>query len=178
MISIQKPTKEDVENIQQVFYETWLSTYPNKEAGITVDDIEEFYKNRFSEKAIQKRLRGISNLSKDKLFLVAKDGEMVVGVCMLVKKESFNQLEAIYVLPSHQRMGVGVMFWAKAMKFFEKDKNIIVQVATYNKQAINFYKKLGFIDTGERFTEKHFKMPISGSLIPEMRLIIKNNNNK
>ncbi len=172
MIKIGKPIIEDVRGIQQVFYKTWLRTYPNEKAGITAEDIEEFFKDRFSEKIIQKRLNDISNPSKDRLLLVAKEGELVVGVCRLVKKEKINQLEAIYVLPSYQGKGIGVMLWKSAEEFFDKDKDIIVQVATYNKQAVGFYKKIGFIDTGERFTEKHFKMPVSGSLIPEMRLVI------
>lgn len=53
------------------------------------------------------------------------------------------------------------------------EKDIIVQVATYNAQAIDFYKKLGFIDYGKRFTEEKHRMPISGRLILEMELIIK-----
>lgn len=63
MINIQKPTKEDTKGIQRVFYDTWLSVYPNKEIGITEEDIKEKLKNAFFEKSIQKRVKDISNLS-------------------------------------------------------------------------------------------------------------------
>ena len=53
MITIQRPIKRDIKDIQQIFYETWLATYPNEEAGIIVADIEERFKDRFSEKSIQ-----------------------------------------------------------------------------------------------------------------------------
>lgn len=173
MITIQKPTKKDIKAIQQVFYKTWLATYPNEEVGITPEDIEERFKNRFSEEAVQKRTAEILDISEDKIFLVAKDGDTVIGACKAEKCESANDLTAIYVLPSHQGQGIGTMFWEKVKDFFGNKKDIIVHVATYNVQAINFYQKLGFIDTGKRFTKEKHKMPISGVFIPEMEMIIK-----
>jgi ribosomal protein S18 acetylase RimI-like enzyme len=173
MITIEKPSVEDAKDIQQVFYETWLATYPNKEAGITEEDVEEKFNDRFSKQSIQERIKDISDKSGNKLFLVAKDGKSIVGVCRIVKNKTFNQLVAIYVLPRHQGKGIGMMFWNNAIKFFGNKKDIIVQVATYNIQAINFYKKIGFVDTGKRFSEEKLRMPISRSYIPEMEMVIK-----
>jgi len=65
------------------------------------------------------------------------------------------------------------MMWERVKEFFGNEKDAIVEVATYNDQAINFYKKLGFVDTGKRFSQENHKMPISGAYIPEMRMIIK-----
>jgi len=172
MITIKKPNIKDVKNIQEVLYKTWIATYPNSKVGITTEDIEEIFKDRFSEQNIQKRTNNILDNSENKLFLVAKNRAFVVGICRAIKKENNNQLQAIYVLPDHQRRGIGKMFWSKVVEFFGNEKNIIVQVASYNTQAIGFYKKLGFIDTGKRFANKH-QMPLSGKFIPEMELIIK-----
>jgi ribosomal protein S18 acetylase RimI-like enzyme len=175
MITIEKPNINDVMSIQQVLYEVWLVTYPNKETGITVEDIEEKYKDRFSQKNIVKRKNEIQNLSDTDLILVAKEDGVVIGVCKAKKEELFNELSAIYILPSYQRAGVGKLFWDKVIEFFGTEKDIIVHVATYNEKAINFYKKIGFIDTGKRFTEEKFKMPISGSYLPEMEMVIQKN---
>ena len=60
-----------------------------------------------------------------------------------------------------------------ALDFFDRDKDITVEVATFNKGAIAFYERLGFIDTGRRFAKERFKMPVSGALIPEMEMAIK-----
>lgn len=176
MISIQRPTKDDVNGIQEVFYKTWLETYPNKEAGITIEDIEERFKDRYSPDKIKKRLARILNLSPDLLFLVAKDDGKVVGVCNLEKFETYNKLSAIYVLPDYQGQGIGKMFWEEVKEFFGEDKDIIVQVVIYNSRAIDFYQKLGFIDTGKRFTEETLRMPISGKMFQEMEMIIKAKN--
>lgn len=141
--------------------------------GITIADVEEKYKDRFSEQAIEKRRKDILNISKNELFLVAKDKDAVIGACRLKKEDEYNELGAIYVLPDYQRNGIGKMFWDRAMEFFDDKKDIIVHVATYNEKAINFYKKMGFVDTGKRFTDEKFRMPISGFCIPEMEMIIK-----
>jgi ribosomal protein S18 acetylase RimI-like enzyme len=172
MIIIGKPNIDDIEEIQEVFYKTWLATYPNDEIGITSDDIEEKFKDRLTEQSIQKRSDDIFDNSEKKLYLVAKDGLTVVGVCKAIKDENGGQLQAIYVLPDYQEKGIGRMLWAGVERFFDDNKDIVVQVATYNAQAINFYKKLGFVDTGKRFVDKH-KMPVSGKFIPEMELVIK-----
>ncbi len=171
-LEITYATPDDVLDIQNVFYKTWLTTYPNEEIGITVEDIEDKFKDAFSEDTLQKRRESIQNMSEDIKLLVAKDNEKVIGICRLTKREKINQLQAIYVLPEYQGMGIGYKFWNEALKFFDDKKNILVQVAEYNRQAIEFYKKLGFVDNGRRFTEERHRMK-SGALIPEMELEIK-----
>lgn len=173
MAKIQKPTKEDIKGIQDVFYKTWLATYSNEEAGITAKDIEEKFKDRFSEGALEKRLADVLDDSKDHLFVIAKDDNDVVGVCKARKAEECNELQVIYVLPSYQGRGIGTGLWERVVFFFGNERDIVVHVAVYNIQAINFYKKLGFVDTGKRFSEKKLKMPISGSYILEMELVIR-----
>jgi ribosomal protein S18 acetylase RimI-like enzyme len=172
MVIIQRPTKDDVIAIQDVFYKTWLATYPNEEAGVTVADIEEKYKNRFSKENIEKRMKAISEILDGRLFLVAKENNLIVGVCSLRKEETYNELGAIYVLPDHQRKGIGIMFWEKAVEFFGDEKDIIVHVAIYNDKAIKFYKKIGFKETGKVFKNEKHKMLISGSYIINTELII------
>jgi ribosomal protein S18 acetylase RimI-like enzyme len=173
MIKIQRPTVNDVKDIQEVFYKAWLATYPNKEAGITVEDIEERFKDRLSEQTLKKRIEDISDASENKLFLVAKEDGVVAGVCKVKKEDVYNELDAIYVSPDQQRKGIGKMLWDKAREFLGEEKDIIVHVASYNEKAINFYKKMGFADTGKRFVNEKFKMPISGACIPEIEMIIK-----
>lgn len=178
MITIQKPTKEDVRGVQEVFYKTWLATYPNDEVGVTKEDIEEKFKNRNSDENIKLRTEKYLNIPNNELFLVAKDDTKVVGIFIFVKKEDYNQLQAIYVLPEYQGKGIGMMFWNKAKEFMDNDKDTLVQLATYNKGAEIFYKKLGFVDTEKRFSDEKYKMPVSGVIIPEMEMILKDGKDK
>lgn len=164
---------DDVCQILKVFYDTWLDTFPNSQIGITSDDIKELFKDSFTEQGLLNRSENLLNLNSNQKFLVAKIEDVVVGVLSINIKDEYNQLQAIYVLPSYQGRGIGNMFWQSALEFFDPNKDIIVHVATYNTKAIHFYKNLGFVDTGKRLTEERHRMPISGIIIPEMELIIK-----
>lgn len=171
-ISITVATPDDVVDIQEVFYKTWLATYPNEEAGITVDDIEDRYKDRLNEDKLAKRREQIANPTEGNTLLVAKAGDRVIGLCRVVKHQEKNQLQAIYVLPEYQGKGIGYKLWEEAQKLFDPSKDTYVEVATYNKNAIAFYKKLGFVETGRKFTDEKMKLK-SGSMIPEMEMVIK-----
>ena len=170
-IEVQKPTVEDVRGIQEVFYKTWLATYPNEEAGITREDIEEKFKDTFSEEVLARRAEKIKNPPAGHSFFVAKDGQTVVGLCNVINDETRNKLSTLYVLPEYQGKGIGSSLWKQARSSFDPKRDITVEVATYNANAIAFYKKLGFEDTGKRFDDALVMK--SGAVIPEMEMAIK-----
>jgi len=174
MLKIRNAKIEDFEDINEVFYKTWLLTYPNKELGILKEDVVEFMKDRNSIERFKLFSENLNNTSNNSKFYVAEFEGKVVGVCRIYNRENFGQLQAIYVLPEFQNKGIGKEFWKKSLEFFVKNKKIIVQVATYNNQAIKFYESLGFKDNSKRFTEERHRMPISKVLIPEMEMEILN----
>lgn len=171
-IKIVQPTLEDARGTIEVQYKAWLSTYPNEKLGITVDDIEYRYKDAFSSERLKKREKIITDPEQNEKYIVAKDGDKVVGMCYAVIHEDKNQLQAIYLLPEYQGKGIGTMLWNAILPFFDKAKDIYVEVADYNEKAINFYKKLGFVDTGKRFSDERFRMK-SGAILPEMEMRLK-----
>ncbi len=157
--------------IREVFDKTWLATYPNKKYGITVDDIKDHIEKR--HKKIKKSKKdNIKNSPKEQILLIAKEGTKVVGACRIILKEDRNQLQAIYVLPEYQGKGIGTMFWHEVQKYADPIKDFYVELAVYNKNALNFYKKLGFIDTKRRIKNERLRMK-SGNIIPEMEMIFK-----
>jgi len=171
MIEITQAKPEDAPGAQQVFYQTWLSTYPNEEFGVTVEDVKDRFQDRITENGVAKMAKKIAEPRLNTLFLVAKDGEKIIGVCRALKNEEKNQLTAIYVLPDYQGKGVGQTLWQEVKKFFNPNKKITVEVVTYNQKAISFYQKLGFVDSSRRFVDEHFKMK-SGAVLPEMEMVI------
>jgi len=171
-ITITVAEAEDSENITLVQYTTWLATYPNKEYGITIEDIEDRFKEKFTPENIQKNKDRIANPPNNNRLFVAKDNQVVVGLCLAIIKEDRNQLQVIYVLPEYQGKGIGTLLWNATLNFFDENKDIYVELAVYNKTAEEFYKRLGFIDTGRRIKDEKFKMK-SGNIIPEMEMIIK-----
>ncbi|HLD70586.1 MAG TPA: GNAT family N-acetyltransferase [Negativicutes bacterium] len=168
-IEVAKP--EDAEQINEVFYQTWLATYPNKEIGITKEDVEDRFNDRKSKEKIEKRRDEILN-DKNATLLVARQGDNIIGVCRMERLEAKNRLRAVYVLPEFQGMGMGKLLWQEAQKCTNPAKDTFVEVATYNTKAINFYKHLGFKDTGRRFEDERFRMK-GGTAIPEMEMVIR-----
>lgn len=170
-IQIFPAAPKDVRGMQEVLYRTWLATFPDEKTGITVDDIDDRYKNAFTEESLKRGADIMANPREGETHLVAKEGDRVVGVCRVIEREDANQLQAIYVLPEYQRRGVGRLLYEEAQKVFDPKKDIIVQVATYNTNAIEFYKRLGFQDTGKRWEDEKFKMK-SGAVLPQLEMAI------
>lgn len=174
-LAVSVPVPEDAAEIQQIFYKTWLATYPNEEAGISKDDIEDFWHDKMTEGSLKKRAEAIANISPKEKMLIAKIDNKIVGLCRVTKTGEMNNLQALYVLPEYHGMGIGRKLWDSMADFLDPAKDTDLWVATYNKNAIAFYQKLGFVDSGKRLSEERFKMK-SGAIIPEMEMIIKSQN--
>ncbi len=150
-IKISLATPEDVRGMAEVFHKTWLATFPNEKAGITTDDIEDRFKDSFTEEALKKRAEKISQLKENETSILAKIGEKIIGVCYVVKHPDKNELQAIYVLPEHQKKGVGKSLWEQAQKHFDINKDTVVEVATYNAKTMIKAKKSGIMYNQEKY---------------------------
>lgn len=172
-IKIRKEKDEDLDQIIKLFIKVLPVTYENKEVGITKEDVINFINIRFDKIKLNNKIK-TSHIKEDlnKINLVAidtSDNEKIIGLCRASRKSDINELLAIYVDPEYQNIGIGKTFWGECLKFFDKNNPTIVRLATYNKEAFNFYKKLGFVDSGKRLTEERNRMP-SGIYIPEMEM--------
>lgn len=169
---IRQAIPDDVLGLHQVYFITWLDTYPNKEFNITKEDIIFKYESRLTPDKIAERRIKISQIKDTELMLVIEKDNKIIALCNVVQEESYNQLKAIYVLPEYQRLGLGQVLWKEAQKVFSPKKDIIVHVAVYNEKGINFYKKLGFVSTEKIFCDEKYKMR-NGAIIPELEMIIR-----
>ena len=170
-ITISKIKPEDALGVREVLRDTWIATYPNEELGITEADIADSYKDLFTEESIEKYQERIRNFPDSIQTFVAKDGDRIVGVCRVIIENDSNELKMLYVHPKFQGKGIGKALWKESKKLFNENNRIFVNVATYNNQAIKFYEKLGFKDTGKRFEEEKFRFK-NGANIPEMEMVI------
>ncbi len=173
-VVIRDAKAEDVRQIREIYYKTWLATYPNEKHRIRVSDVEDRFKNSFTPESLRKGEERITNLGDTERTLVAEVEGRVVGTSNIRKEKDINVVGTIYVFPEYQRGGIGKMLFTEAVKWFEQTHDIRIDVATYNAQAIAFYESLGFVATGEVFEEEQFRMP-SGGIIPEQRMIKKSN---
>ena len=170
-ITIRKAEPTDVMALLDIFYKTWLATYPNAEFGITEDDIHHNFKDSFIPEHIEKRAKRIAEMPHNERYYVAVTDNKVIGQCRAILHDDKNQHQSCYVLPEFQGKGIGTMLWNEVKKSFNVKNPTIVHIATYNTNALGFYKKLGFVETGKVFTEERFRMK-SGNLIPETELVM------
>lgn len=144
-VEISNASSGDEAGIIQLLKETWLATYPNEEHNITREDI--LKKDWESKERLEKWEKTIAENGKSGVFsFVAKEGNKIVGFCQVVREKDYNELKIIYVLPEYQGKGIGKMLANKALALIDPSKDIIVEVVEYNKGAIEFYKKFGFLE--------------------------------
>ncbi len=166
---IRRAASEDVLGMHDVFLAGWLTTYPNEEYGITVEDIQYKFSQALLPEKLAERRRNLSELSDNEVALVLELAGRIIGVCRASKNDGYNELKAVYILPEFQGQGFGRMMFNEASKIFDKNKKTIVHVASYNEKAIGFYQKLGFVSTGKIFMDSKHALR-NGNIIPELEM--------
>ncbi len=170
-LQVSVATPLDAQGIKEVSSKSWLATYSNEAAGITLEDIQERLKDVLSEEKIAKKAEQIAQAPETERYFITKEDNKVVGYCHVVRYPDKNQLHAIYVLPEYAGKGIGTMLWKQPKNFFDDNKKTVVEVATYNINAINFYRKLGFKDTDRIFNDEKLRMK-SGGIISQMEMVM------
>ncbi len=135
-------TPSDAKDVRQVQHDTWIATYPNESLGITVDAI----KKRIAAYITTEKIEALkkSLIDPQQRTWIATINSATIGYCTASTAEDNNRLEALYVLPAYQGMHVGKALIEPALTWMGETKPIELEAASYNQQALSFYKKYGF----------------------------------
>jgi len=131
---IEKARSVDVEEILSVINTT------NREA----------YKSIIPKEQIKEpilTLEGLLEILDKMAFYVHKSDGKIVGVAALdVIDDKVGKLRWVYVLPEHQRKGIGTaLITLLEQKAVEKGlRKMRLRTIGKSHQAVNFYKKLGY----------------------------------
>lgn len=166
-IAVEDARPEDAAAIAHVRNVTWQATYPNKKAGITLEDI--LSKDFESETEVGKWRKAIEKKEGPRRLWVARESEGVVGYSQGRKGENFNEILGLYVLPEYQGKGLGRGLMSRAMEWLGDEKPVLLSAASYSLSAIELYKKFGFEITGE--DENSGPDFASGAKIPSVRMM-------
>jgi GNAT superfamily N-acetyltransferase len=166
MIQIQKAGVSDAEGILYVHKTTWLSTYPNKDEGVTQEDIAHKVAT-FTKEGWEKRLEP----SSSKQILVAKNKASVVGFAVGTKEvEEQNKIGALYVVDEFQHLGIGSQLMNELLKWLGDAHDCYTNVVAYNKSAIAFYEKHGFTYFRDDREDEWLQFP-SGNIMKGIHMI-------
>lgn len=173
---IVEPAKpENAEGVFNVQRLTWLATYPNADADISEDDIRIRLEGRHGElipKKIERWREAIEIGGDKRATFVVKDGGKIVGFVAPGVIDGQRRIGAIYVLPEAQDKGIGGALLNRALDWHGHDKDILLHVASYNKSAIDFYKRNGFEYTGNSIRDEGAQRG-AGKEIPEVEMALR-----
>lgn len=82
-------------------------------------------------------------------FYVAEENNQIVGYIISSVEGDKGTLVSVAVLPEFRRRGIGSRLMEESMNFFSSKVDYVeLQVRVSNVEAISFYKKFGFEETG------------------------------
>lgn len=169
---IREAFPHDAEAMREVQRITWLATYPNEAYGITKEDIEaRFREDPETAKERQDRRRQSVCTAPFHSWVALKEMS-IIGFCIVKQDEHENLVQALYVLPDFQSKGIGKRLLQTALDWLGAEKEVVLNVASYNEKAIAFYHAFGFVPNGPVASSGTLQLP-SGVRLPEISMIKK-----
>ncbi len=172
-VEVAKP--EDAAEVFDVQRRTWLDTYPNEKAGVTYEDLKTRLEGENGELIPQKVERwkqGIESTGEERATFIVRDGGKIVGFVAPGIMDGQRRIGAIYVLPEAQGKGIGGDLLQKSLEWHGRDEDIFLRVASYNQNAIDFYKRHGFEQTDTK-VEDDTAIQNGMTPIPEVEMVLR-----
>ena len=149
-INIKKCTLEDSNKLQEISYETFSETFKDQNSP---ENMNAYLERAFNLKQLEEEL---SNISSDFFFVCFKNevaGYLKVNTNEAQSEEMGDEsleIERIYIKNNFQKHGLGKYLFNTAMEIAQErnKKKIWLGVWEKNENAIAFYKKMGFVQTG------------------------------
>lgn len=147
-LQIIKVPQNAVDQLQKIGRQTFFETFASSN---TVQNMQSYLEKGFVAENIQKELSD-ENIA----YYFAKIGKKIIGYLKLninqaqteSKLANALEIERIYVLKEFQGKKVGQVLFEKALSIAKELKVEYVWLGVWeqNPQAINFYKKNGFVE--------------------------------
>jgi diamine N-acetyltransferase len=149
-MSIKKCTLEELFILQKISYETFNETFKDQNSP---ENMKAYLERAFNLKQLEKEL---SNNSSQIFFVYFNNevaGYLKVNTSDAQSEEMGDEsleIERIYIKNKFQKHGLGKFLLNKAIEIAveHNKKEIWLGVWEKNENAIAFYKKMGFVQTG------------------------------
>jgi ribosomal protein S18 acetylase RimI-like enzyme len=145
-ILIRVAKAADLPSVRALLVETWHDTYDALIGAAKVTEITN------SWHSMENLSRQIS--MSDTSFLVADENGAIVGHLFAnAQRPPVLALSRLYVLPIHQRRGIGGRLMAEAIARHSTCDVIRLEVEADNLKGLSFYRREAFQPVGERTEE-------------------------
>ncbi|SFJ28150.1 spermine/spermidine N-acetyltransferase [Halobacillus dabanensis] len=149
-INLKRCTLEDSLKLQEIGYKTFKETFEDQNSP---ENMNAYLEEAFNIKQVEKEL---SNPSSQFFFVSFNEeiaGYLKVNMGDAQSEEMDDgslEIERIYIINHFQKHGLGKYLFNKAMDIAmeQNKKEIWLGVWEKNENAISFYKRLGFVQTG------------------------------
>ncbi|MEI6553309.1 MAG: GNAT family N-acetyltransferase [bacterium] len=170
-ITISKANPSDAKGIQMLTVESSKGMY--ELCGWSSKEIEDHFPPEKNKEGAERLRKNIPTFTEDDILFVAKDADdKVVGCCFANRQVNKNTIEAVYVLPEYQGLGLAKELYDRACEYLNPNNDTYLDAFSLNSKAINFYKKQGFSETGKKTFDDRFIGSTGEKLeITEMRKI-------
>lgn len=139
---IRPAMADDLDNVRRLLVETWHDTYDDL---IGDDQVAEITDKWHAVEVLGRQLA-----LPDTSFLVAEAAQQIVGHAMAdAQKGPALLIARLYVLPSHQRRGIGARLLAAVIGRHPHSTSVQVNVEAANLKGVSFYRRQGFAVAGE-----------------------------
>jgi ribosomal protein S18 acetylase RimI-like enzyme len=143
---VRTATEHDLVAVNRLLVETWHDTYDSLLGAEKVTQITTAWH------AIAKLAEQIA--APDSSFLVAEEKGNIVGHAVgHVRPHHEMMLARLYVLPAHQRRGIGARLLSELVARQPGCARIVADVEPYNVKAVSFYRRQGFVVESESTIE-------------------------
>lgn len=149
-INIKQCTLEDLHSLQQISYETFNETFKDQNSH---HNMKAYLEKAFNLQQLEKELTNISSQFFYVYFNNEVAGYLKINTNDAQSEEMGNEsleIERIYIRNKFQKHGLGKYLLNRAVEIAREHnkEKIWLGVWEKNKNAIAFYKKMGFVQTG------------------------------
>ncbi|MEO2078213.1 MAG: GNAT family N-acetyltransferase [Bacillus sp. (in: firmicutes)] len=148
--TIKKCTLDDLHMLQEISYETFNQTFKHQNSP---ENMDAYLERAFNLPQLEKELSDVSSAFFFVYFHNEVAGYLKVNTNDAQSEEMGDdtlEIERIYIRSKFQKHGLGKYLFNQAMDIAVKEnkRKIWLGVWEKNENAIAFYKKMGFVQTG------------------------------
>lgn len=149
-IKIQTCTLEDSRTLQEISYETFNDTFKHENSP---ENMNAYLERAYNLTQLEKELSNLSSQFFFVYFNTELAGYLKVNTNDAQSEEMGEdalEIERIYIKRNFQKHGLGKVLLNKALEMAleSNKKKVWLGVWEKNENAIAFYKKMGFVQTG------------------------------